>query len=326
MKIHDLAYLVGGIVDGNGAIVIKGAKGIEKAKKGDITFAVDKRKLYMAEQTDVSCILTGRDVKRERKTLIRVDNPKLSFVAVYNALNPPKILEGKIDPRAVISDSVKLGKNVSIAVGVVIEEEVRIGDNVIIEYNCVVKKRCVIGNNCHIFSNVILYENTILGANIILHGGVIIGADGFGYIKENNKIHKFPQSGGVLIEDDVEVGANTTIDRGATGNTVIGRGSKIDNLCQIAHNVFIGKNMLMAAQCGISGSTIIGENVTMGGQVGIVDNVVIGNNVTIGAKSAVIGNLLEGTVVWGLPARPIQQTKRQMAILAKLAKNNKTEV
>ncbi|MFH1878431.1 MAG: UDP-3-O-(3-hydroxymyristoyl)glucosamine N-acyltransferase [Candidatus Omnitrophota bacterium] len=152
---------------------------------------------------------------------------------------------------------------------------------------------------------------------------MVAGADGFGYVKDKGKVYKFPQLGIVIIEDDVEIGANTTIDKGSLGDTVIGAGSKIDNMCQIAHNVKIGRNMLMAAQCGISGSTVIGDNVTMGGQAGIVDNVVIGDNVTIGAKSAVIGSLRDNAVVWGIPARPIAQTKRQMAVLSQLAKSGK---
>jgi UDP-3-O-[3-hydroxymyristoyl] glucosamine N-acyltransferase len=160
-----------------------------------------------------------------------------------------------------------------------------------------------------------------LGKNVVLHSGAVIGSDGFGYVKDKDKIYKFPQLGKVVIEDDVEIGANTTIDRGSLSDTVIGRGSKIDNLCQIAHNVRVGRNVLMAAQCGVSGSTVIGNNVMIGGKVGITDNAVIGDDVVIGAGSAVIGSLEKGDKVWGVPARPIAQTKRQMAVLSWLTKN-----
>ena len=154
-----------------------------------------------------------------------------------------------------------------------------------------------------------------------LHSGIVVGSDGFGYIKEAGAILKFPQLGRVIIEDNVEIGANTTIDRGSLSNTVIGSGTKIDNLCQIAHNVKIGKNVLMAAQCGISGSTTIEDNVTIGGQVGVADNITIGANTLVAAKSGIIGSIEKDAVVWGIPARPIAQTKRQMASLTWLAKN-----
>jgi UDP-3-O-[3-hydroxymyristoyl] glucosamine N-acyltransferase len=154
-----------------------------------------------------------------------------------------------------------------------------------------------------------------------LHGGVVVGSDGFGYVKNENTIYKFPQLGKVVIEENVEIGANTTIDRGSLEDTVIGAGSKIDNLCHIAHNVKIGKNLIMAAQSGIAGSTVIEDNVTISGQVAVTDNVRIGRNVVIGGKSVVIGHVKENEVVWGCPARPLAQTKRQMAVLSWLTKN-----
>jgi UDP-3-O-[3-hydroxymyristoyl] glucosamine N-acyltransferase len=158
---------------------------------------------------------------------------------------------------------------------------------------------------------------------VVLHSGVVLGADGFGYVKERGKIYKFPQLGRVIVEDDVEIGTNTTVDRGSLSDTVIGAGTKIDNLCQIAHNVKIGKNVLVAAQTGISGSTVIKDNVTMGGQVGIADNLTIGANVTIGAQSGIIGNIADNAILWGTPARSVAQTKRQMAVLAWMTKNFK---
>jgi UDP-3-O-[3-hydroxymyristoyl] glucosamine N-acyltransferase len=168
---------------------------------------------------------------------------------------------------------------------------------------------------------VTVYDGVELRGAVILHSGVVVGSDGFGYIKDNGHVCKFPQLGRVIIEDDVEIGANTTIDRGSLDDTVIGAGTKIDNLCHVAHNVKIGRNTLVAAQCGISGSTVIGDDVTMGGQTGVGDHVTIGNDVTIGGKAGVIGNLKAGSVVWGIPARPVGQVKRQMAAVAWLARN-----
>jgi UDP-3-O-[3-hydroxymyristoyl] glucosamine N-acyltransferase len=185
----------------------------------------------------------------------------------------------------------------------------------------VIKEKCCIGTFCHLHPNVILYENTQLKNNVILHSGVVVGSDGFGYVRNKDKIYKFPQMGKVIIEDDVEIGSNCTIDKGSLSDTIIGQSSKIDNLCQIAHNVKIGKNFIMAAQSGIAGSTIIGDNVTVSGQVAITDNIKIGHNVTIGGKSTVIGSVADNAVIWGSPAREIKQTKKQLAVLSWMTKN-----
>lgn len=321
MKILELAQLIEGVVEGNNDIDIKGLNGVEKAGVGDLTFAIDEDRLGGAERSGASCVLTNKTIRKSSKTLIRVTNPKLSFLIIYNTFNTPKDRESFRHPTATVSDSALIGKNTWIGPNVSIEEGVKIGDHVIIESNSVIKKNCEIGSFCHIYPNVTLYENTKLQKNVILHSGAVVGSDGFGYVKDKGKIYKFPQLGKVIIENDVEIGSNTTIDRGSLSDTVIGAGTKIDNLCQIAHNVRIGKNMLMAAQCGISGSTVIGDNVTMGGQAGVVDNVTIGDNVIIGAKSAVIGSVKSGAIIWGVPARPITQTKRQMAVLSWLTKN-----
>lgn len=321
MKIVALAQLIDGVVEGNNDIDIKGLNGIEKAGVGDLTFATDEGKLAEAERSDASCVLTSKTIRKSSKTLIRVRNPKLSFLIIYNTFNTPKDRESFVHPTATVSDSAQIGKNVWLGSNVSIEEGVKIGDHVIIESNSVIKKNCEIDSFCRIYPNVTLYENTKLQKNVTLHSGVVAGSDGFGYVKDKGKIYKFPQLGKVIIENDVEIGSNTTIDRGSLSDTVIGAGTKIDNLCQIAHNVRIGKNMLMAAQCGISGSTVIGDNVTMGGQAGVVDNVTIGDNVIIGAKSAVIGSVKSGAIIWGVPARAIAKTKRQMAVLSWLTKN-----
>jgi UDP-3-O-[3-hydroxymyristoyl] glucosamine N-acyltransferase len=175
--------------------------------------------------------------------------------------------------------------------------------------------------HCRINPNVVLHENTILKNKVVLHSGVIVGSDGFGYVRDQGNIYKFPQLGTVVIEDGVEIGSNTTIDRGSLGCTVIGAGTKIDNLCHIAHNVKIGKNVIMAAQCGIAGSTVIGDNVTMSGQVAVIDNVTVGQNVSIGGQSGVIGNIEENSAIWGSPARGARQTKKQMAVLSWLTRN-----
>ena len=321
MEITKLAALVGGTAEGDDGSSITGLSGFDSAKPGDLTFALDDEKLALAEKSNASCILTPTTARKSTKPLIRVKNPKLSFLMIYNAFNKRPAPKGEIDPSARIAPTARLGKDVWIGPHVTIEENVAIGNGTVIEASSVIKKNSSIGNGCHIYPNVTLYNNTVLKNGVVLHAGVVLGADGFGYVREGSQIYKFPQLGRVIIEDDVEIGANTTIDRGSLSDTVISAGSKIDNLCQIAHNVKIGRNMLMAAQCGISGSATIGENVMMGGQVGVADNTVIGKNVIIGAQSGILGRIHDGEVIWGTPARSMAHVKRQMAVLSWLTKN-----
>jgi UDP-3-O-[3-hydroxymyristoyl] glucosamine N-acyltransferase len=321
LKIKELALLIEGTIEGDDNVDITDLSGIESARLGDLTFAIDEDKLKLAEISQTICVLTTRTSRKSTKTLIRVNNPKLAFLIAYNAFHEKASAESFVHPSAAIADSVILGKNVRIDAQVSIEDNVVIGDHTTIESGSVIKKNCKLGEHCYLHPNVVLYENTILKNKIILHAGVIVGSDGFGYLRDRGTIYKFPQLGTVVIEDAVEVGANSTIDRGSLGCTVIGEGSKIDNLCHIAHNVKIGKNVIMAAQCGIAGSTVIGDNVTMSGQVAIIDNVTIGQNVNIGGKSAVIGSIKDNTAIWGSPARELRQIKKQMAVLSWLSKN-----
>ena len=321
LKIKELALLIEGTIEGDENAEITNLSGIEFAELGCLTFATDEDKLGLAELSQSNCVLTTKTSRKSSKTLIRVSNPKLAFLIAYNALSATYTQESFIHPTAVVDDSVILGKNVRISPYVTIKEKVIIGDDTIIESGVVIKKNCQIGQNCHLYPHVVLYENAILKDRVILHGGVIVGADGFGYIREGEKIYKFPQLGTVIIENDVEIGANSTIDRGSLGCTVIGQGSKIDNLCHIAHNVKIGKNLIMAAQSGIAGSTVIGDHVTISGQVAIIDNITVGHNVSIGGKSAVIGHIKDNASIWGCPAREVKQTKKQMAVLSWVTKN-----
>ena len=321
MKIKELALLIEGTIEGDDNVDITDLSGIESARQGDLTFAADEDKLGLAETGQSACVLTTKTSRKSTKTLIRVNNPKLAFLIAYNAFHEKVSAESFVHPSAVIADSVILGKNVHIDAHVSIEDNVVIGDHTTIESGVVIKKDCKIGEHCHLQPNVVLYENTILKNKVVLHGGVIVGSDGFGYVRDQGKIYKFPQLGMVVIEDAVEIGANTTIDRGSLGCTVIGTGTKIDNLCHIAHNVKIGKNVIMAAQCGIAGSTVIGDNVTMSGQVAVIDNITIGQNVSVGGQSGIIGDIKENMAIWGSPAREVGQIKRQLAVLSWLTKH-----
>lgn len=324
MKIKELALLIEGTIEGDDNLDITGLSGIESSGQGDLTFAMDDTKLLLAETSKTICVLTTRASRKSSKTLIKVNNPKLAFLIAYNTFQEKTPAASFIHLSASIADSVKLGIGVRIDAHVSIEDNVVIGDHTIIEGGSVIKKNCILGEHCYLHPNVVLYENTILKNKVVLHGGVIVGSDGFGYVRDHDTIYKFPQLGNVVIEDNVEIGANSTIDRGSLGCTVIGTGSKIDNLCHIAHNVRIGKNMIMAAQSGIAGSTTIGDNVTISGHVAVIDNVTIGKNVSIGGNSGVIGHIEDNASVWGTPARGVKQFKKQLAVLSWLAKNFST--
>lgn len=321
MKIKELAPMIRGTVEGDGDTEILGLSGIDGAKAGDLTFAMDENLLAIIEKTAASCVLTTKDMRRSAKPLIRVDNPKMAFLMIYNFLNKIAAVKDSRDPSATISPSAKIGKNVRIDAGVRIGDNVTIGENTIIEANTVIKSGASVGSSCHIYPNVTLYSTVTLKNHVILHAGVVVGADGFGYVREKDKLYKFPQLGRVIIEDNVEVGANTAIDRGALSDTVIGAGSKIDNLCQIAHNVKVGKNVVMAGQCGVSGSVTIKDNVTIAGQVGISDNIAIGSNAMIGAQAGVMIDVKDNTIVWGTPNKPIMQMKRQVIAVNWLTEN-----
>jgi UDP-3-O-[3-hydroxymyristoyl] glucosamine N-acyltransferase len=321
MKIKDIAVLVRGSVDGDGDTDITGLSGLEGAKAGDLVFAIDEERLAIAEKTGASCVLTTEGIRRSAKPLMRVSNPKLAFILIYNALNKPAAGKAYTDPSATVAASAKIGQNVWIGAGVRIGDDVKIGDNTIIEPNTVIKKGCSIGAFCHIHPNVTLYDNTVLKDKVVLHSGVVLGADGFGYVRDKGALYKFPQLGRVIIEESVEIGANAAVDRGSLDDTIIGAGTKIDNFCQVAHNVKIGRNVVMAAQVGISGSVAIKDNVTIGGQAGFKDNVTIEKNVMVGAQSGVLNDLPEGSIVWGTPAKSLTHILRQVVVLSWLTDN-----
>lgn len=321
MKIAELSKLIQGVVEGDPDVDVRGLSGLENAKSGDLTFALDEERLAIAEKSSASCVLTTKEIRRSTKPLIRVANPKMAFLLIYNAMNKPVARKAFQDPSATVAPSAKVGRNVWIDAGVRIGDDVTVGDNTVIEANSVIKKGSSIGSNCYIYPNVTLYDNTLVKNSVILHSGVVLGADGFGYVRDKNVLYKFPQLGRVIIEDNVEIGANTTIDRGSLNDTIVGAGTKIDNLCQIAHNVKMGKNVVMAGQSGASGSVVIKDNVTMAGQVGIKDNITIGSDVIIAAQSGIVKDIEDGSIYWGTPAKPITQMKRQVIAVNWLSEN-----
>ncbi len=306
---------------GDPQVIINAVNTLEGAKQGEITFLANRKYIKMINQTQASAIILPETVSApERLVQIKVDDSYYAICLVIILLHGWRkhpfsgISESvQIDPKA------KIGKNATIADNVTICEEVTIGDNAVIYPGCFIGPRCKIGDNLLLYPNVTVYDDTIIGNNVTIHAGTVIGEDGFGYATHKGIHHKIPQIGNVIIEDDVEIGANCTIDRASIGSTVIGKGTKFSNLIAIGHGTQIGPHCLLVAQVGIAGSTKMGHHVTMAGQVGVVGHITIGDNVTIGAKSGVINNVDSDQTILGAPAMPIQETKRQILMISKLS-------
>lgn len=323
--LKELAAFVGGELVGAEDIVITGVSGIREACEGDITFLANSKYLPLLEKTRASAVVTDRAVAVAQKPVIRTDNPSLAFVKIVSFISPDHAVHPKgIHPAAVIGKNVSLGKDVAIGAYTVIEDNVKIGDGSIIYAGCFIGHDTEIASHVLIYPNVSLRERISIGNNVIIHSGTVIGCDGFGYVSVEGRHLKVPQVGTVVIEDDVEIGANVAIDRARFDRTLIGRGTKIDNLVHIAHNVIIGENSIVVAQVGVSGSTVIGKNVTLAGQVGIVGHVEIGDNAVVMAQSGVSKSVPAGAYMWGYPAKPQGTAKRVNACVQNLPRLYKT--
>jgi len=322
ITVNEIAKIVGGTVQGDGDINISGMVSAAFAKEGDLTFAADQVGMEVAGKSRASCVITSLEATDYPKTLLKVGDIKLSLTILYNAMQ--KIKQpgaGTIHPTAVIDDSATLGSGVSVGPHTVIGKKTIIADRVAIGANCTIGDNVSIGQDSRLFSNITVYEYTVIGSNVAIHAGVVIGADGFGYVPKDGQIFKVPQLGNVIIEDDVEIGANACIDKGTFTSTVVGKGSKIDNLVQLGHNVKLGRNVLLAGQTGIGGSSTVGDNTMMGGQAGISDHIRIGKNAKIGAKSGVSGHVKDGSVLFGYPARDAREYYKHLAFVSWLYKN-----
>ncbi|UCF78152.1 MAG: UDP-3-O-(3-hydroxymyristoyl)glucosamine N-acyltransferase [Candidatus Eiseniibacteriota bacterium] len=319
MRLDELAEILDGVVVGDGSVEITGVAGIREAQEGDITFLVNPKYESYAATTKASAVILANDHKRISKPIIQIDNPYLAFLkAVRLFKGDTQKVEVGTHPSAVIGKNVKVGRDVSIGPLVVIEDDVVLGDNVALMASCFVGPRCRIGKGTFVYPNVTLREDVVIGERVIIHSGAIIGSDGFGFAKDGEVYRKIPQVGNVEVGDDVEIGANVTIDRATTGTTLIGRGTKIDNLVQIGHNVVVGENSIIVAQVGISGSTEIGKGVTLAGQVGIVGHIKIGDYAMVGSQAGVTKSVPSRTRVSGYPAAPHEVSKRLHASLKRL--------
>jgi len=318
-SLAELARLVGGEVVGDASVEITGVAGIKEAHEGDITFLANpKYDSYLATTRASAVIAAGNG--GSPKPVIKVANPYLAFlkvISLFTGETPGQSLRG-VHPTAMIEGSASIGADVSIGAYCYVGANVRIGDRTTILPLVCVLDDASIGADCLLYPHVTVRERCEIGDRVILHAGCVIGADGFGYAKDGEANRKIPQIGVVRIEDDVEIGANTTIDRATTEVTLIKRGAKIDNLVQIAHNVVIGEHSILAAQVGVSGSTLIGKNVTLAGQAGLVGHINIGDNVMVGAQGGVTKSVPANTKVSGYPAREHSCARKIYALWARL--------
>ncbi len=317
--LKEIASFINGEIIGDERAVITGVAGIEDAAPGDITFLANPKYRAYLDKTEATAIITSQDITHAAKSLIRVENPSLAFVKIVSFILPAQEhIPAGIHATAVIGKDVCLGKQVALGPGVVIEDGVSIGDRTVIYGPGYVGRQSIIGSESLIYPNVSIRERATIGNRVIIHSGSVVGSDGFGYVTVDGAHHKIPQVGTVIVEDDVEIGSNVSIDRARFDKTVIGAGTKIDNLVHIAHNCVIGKNCLIIAQVGISGSTTVGNNVILAGQVGVVGHIKIGNNSIVMAQSGISKSLPDGSIVWGTPARPANIAKRISASLLQL--------
>ena len=319
--VTELAALSGGELVGNSTLKITGAASLSEATPGEISFFTDRKYIGLLRKTRASAIFVPSDFAEPiNAAQIRVSNPTKAFEQVLLKFAPERITFAPgIHPSALVDRSAQLGERVSIQPLAVIEPGAKIGDDTIIGAGSYIGHETVIGSACHIYPNVTIRERSRVGSRVIIHSGAVIGADGFGFEMVDGRHQKIQQLGIVQIDDDVEIGASTTVDRARFGRTWIQQGVKIDNLVQIAHNVVIGKNSVIVAQTGISGSTRVGERVMMGGQVGIVGHLEIADGSMIAAQSGITKNL-PGGVWFGSPAVPFPEAKQQIALIHRLRK------
>jgi UDP-3-O-[3-hydroxymyristoyl] glucosamine N-acyltransferase len=322
-----VAQSVQALVRGDGAVEVSGVASISQATSVDLVFVEDEKSLRAALESPAAAVIVGEFAQAitTSKPLLIAKHPRLAFARAARLLCPAPGRQAGTHPSAVVHASSRLGKDVMVAERAVIGEKAEIGDQTSIGAGAVLGASVRIGRDCEIYPNVTIYPGARLGDRVIVHAGAVLGSDGFGYVRDasNGAYEKFPQIGRLEIADDVEIGANSTIDRGALEVTRIGRGAKIDNLVHIGHNCQIGEDVVIAAQTGLSGSIVIEKNVVLGGQVGIGEHARIEEGVMLGGQGGVLPNKVlrgKGVAFWGTPARPVREYLKQLAALARLAK------
>lgn len=322
MKLKDVTTIINGELIGDGEIEINGVAGISDAKDGDITFLSSAKLLKVLRNSRAAAVIVKEPVEGIERPQIIAKNPQYAFAKLLSHFYvKPHPYKG-IHKNAYISDRAVIGQNVTIYPFAYISDGVSIGSETVIYPGVFIGEGSSVGESCIIHPNVTIREGVTIGNRVIIHAGSVIGSDGFGYVFENSAHQKIPQVGGVIIGDDVEIGANVTIDRATTGNTLIGKGTKIDNLVQIGHNVSIGENVILVAQVGIGGSSEIGDSVILGGQAGVADHTVIEAGTMVGAKGGAMGQMNRG-IYSGILPMPHKEWLKANAIFAKLPELNK---
>jgi UDP-3-O-[3-hydroxymyristoyl] glucosamine N-acyltransferase len=337
MTLAELIGALGGkLAQGNAEIAITGVNGRERVTTTELLFAEDASSASEALLSPAAAVVLKPGASASYSSnpsiaVVETDQPRLWFARAAKLLRPEPPCE-RVHPTAIVGENAALGSWVTIGAYAVIGNDVVVGDHTRIDAGAVIGEGVRIGSHCHIYPRVVIYPNTCIGNHVILHAGTVLGADGFGYVRDaaTGAYTQFPQQGGLVIEDDVEIGANCTIDRGALSATRVRRGAKFDNMVHVAHNCDIGEDVILVAFTGISGSSTIGKGAVLAGQVGIGDHVHVGPGVILGGQAGVFSGktvtnegLKPGTVHWGTPARPLQQVLREQATLARLAKRQK---
>jgi len=314
---------------GDGSIEIKKVASIAQAQPGDLVFVQteDGKDLAEALASRASAVIAGEfaAASASRKPLLISANPRLAFCGAGAMLHPPKIYPPGVHPTAVVHPSARIAPTAAVDAHAVIEARAVIGERSHIGGNCSVGEGVVLGDDCDLYPCVVIYQGTTLGRRVVVHAGSVLGSDGFGFVRDETygRYQKFPQIGELVIGDYVEIGANCTIDRGALDRTVIGPGTKLDNLVHIGHNDVVGANVVIAAQTGVSGSSEIGDGCVIGGQVGIGDHAKVEAGTTLGGQAGVLPHKVlrgKGMLYWGTPARPLRELLRELAIVSKLAR------
>lgn len=321
VRVREIAGLLGATFEGDGEREITAAAPLETAGAAEISFVAAGKARREAAASAAGCLVAPPDLELEGRTLVRAKDPRAAFAEVVRRLHPEPPRVPGIHPTAVVADSARLGQDVAVGAYAVIGERCEIGARTTIGAHCVLGGEVSVGPDCLLHARVTLYPRVAVGARAVLHSGVVLGADGFGYVFADGRYRAFPQIGRLLVGDDVEVGANTTIDRAALGATVIEDGVKLDNLIHVGHNCRLGKHVVIAAQTGIAGGSVIEHHAVIGGQVGIGDNVTIQSGAVLGSKSGVLpGKVLKGggIVYWGVPAKPLKEYLETLALMAKL--------
>jgi UDP-3-O-[3-hydroxymyristoyl] glucosamine N-acyltransferase len=319
LTVEQLAKHLGAELLGDGGKEVSYIDTIENADSNGVTFLIDEQYAAKLKKSSAAAVIVGKQIKDIDKPQLIVKNPKAALIETLNFFAPPQIefLPG-IDASAKIGQNSKIAATAFIGPNVVIDDNVQIGDNTVISSGCRIGRNSKLGKNCRLDSNVVVYHDCSVGNNVIIQANTTIGSTGFGYAFIEGAHRLIPHNGGVIIEDFVEIGANTCVDRAKFGNTIIGAGTKIDNLVQIAHNVVIGKCCLICGQVGVSGSCRLGDGVVLAGQVGMADHLEIGSGAVVGAQAGIIGNIEPGAKVVGSPAINVREKFKQISYTTRL--------